>query len=211
MAGVQRGKAGRRDLWRRSVQFRIGLRWYLIGIGLFVVIQTAQLIRVAAGGGEFVRPWYLEQPVALLANLPALLLLGPISEEYGWRGFALDPMLARWSRPLTNLILGTIWSLWHLPLFFISGTSQSQLGAPLPSFLWFTVQVIALTVIYTWFHRNTNGSVWSAIFLHFMTAFAAMIAGGLVGGGGSFIDPAAVITLVVIAAAVTVSQDLKRT
>lgn len=209
VALVVAGRDGTRDLWRRGVRFALGWKWYGISIAIFIVGPGAQILAVALSGGALVRPDYFSNPGFVLANLPALLLLGPVSEEFGWRGFALDRMLARWSRPVTNLILGLLWSLWHLPLFFIEGTSQSSWGAPLPTFAVFTLQVTALTVVYTWIYRHTNRSIWSAIFLHFLTAFAWFIGGGFIEGGGSFLHPATVGVYVVIAVAITLFEDLR--
>jgi membrane protease YdiL (CAAX protease family) len=43
------------------------------------------------------------------------LFIGPVGEEFGWRGVAL-PLLQRRFAPLwASLILGTIWGVWHLP------------------------------------------------------------------------------------------------
>lgn len=61
------------------------------------------------------------------AFLPFLLLmifLGGGQEELGWRGYILDPLEERLGPWLGNLVLGVVWALWHLPLFFIPGTSQ---------------------------------------------------------------------------------------
>lgn len=207
VAGAISGRGAVRDLWRRGLHFGLGARWYAMIVGIFVLAAGAQLVGELVAGMRLVRPWYFEQPLAIVSNLPAILILGPVSEEFGWRGFALDRMLDRWSRPVSNLVLGVFWALWHLPLFFVPGTSQSALGAPLPSFALFSVQVLALTVIYTWVYRRTGRSVWSAIFIHFMTTFAAFIAGGFIRDGGSFISLPTVGTLVVIALAITLVED----
>ena len=46
------------------------------------------------------------------------LLGGPIGEEPGWRGYAL-PRLQQWLGPTrAALVLGLLWTLWHLPLWF---------------------------------------------------------------------------------------------
>ena len=50
------------------------------------------------------------QPVANRAEL------GGGQEEPGWRGFALDRLVARHSPIRATLLLGVVWGLWHLPL-----------------------------------------------------------------------------------------------
>jgi uncharacterized protein len=71
----------------------------------------------------------LAQPLSILFLLPVGLISGPIPEELGWRGSALDRLQAR-MRPLAaSMALGLSWSLWHLPLFWISGTTQAGLGS----------------------------------------------------------------------------------
>lgn len=54
---------------------------------------------------------------------------GPLPEELGWRGFALDRLQRRTTALRASLILGTLWALWHLPLFYMPGTYQAGLGA----------------------------------------------------------------------------------
>lgn len=207
VAGVTRGRTGVRDLWKRGLRFRLGGRWYLFAIGVFFLAYGAQLLAVLLEGDSLVRPWYFDRPMAILVNLPAILLLGPVSEEYGWRGFALDRLLSRWARPVANLLLGALWAVWHLPLFFVPGTSQAQLGRPLPSFGLFSLQILALTFVYTWIYRRTDRSIWSAVFLHFLTAFVFFLASGFIDGGGSFVSPVSIGVFVVIAVAVTVRED----
>jgi membrane protease YdiL (CAAX protease family) len=54
-------------------------------------------------------------PEILAAVLP------PLGEEPGWRGYAQERMVARFGRPLGFLLLGIIWSVWHLPTTFLYG------------------------------------------------------------------------------------------
>jgi membrane protease YdiL (CAAX protease family) len=46
------------------------------------------------------------QPLSLISLTVMMFFLGPFSEEFGWRGFALDRLLARWSALPSSLILG---------------------------------------------------------------------------------------------------------
>ena len=54
-----------------------------------------------------------------------MILLGGGQEELEWRGYIVDPLEARLGAWLGHLVLGVIWAFWHLPLFFIPGTSQT--------------------------------------------------------------------------------------
>ena len=71
-----------------------------------------------------------------------MILLGGGQEELGWRGYIVDPMEARLGPWLGNLVLGVVWAFWHLPLFFIPGTSQMHM--PFAGF-------VLLITGYSWF------------------------------------------------------------
>lgn len=59
----------------------------------------------------------------LILLLPVMALqvalLGPLSEELGWRGCALDALQTKWGALASSLVVGFFWSVWHVPLFFI--------------------------------------------------------------------------------------------
>lgn len=62
---------------------------------------------------------------------------------------------------LPVLVLGAIWSLWHLPLFFIADTLQSRIPFPL-----FMLSTIALSILLAWLFNRTGGSVIPVLVLH---------------------------------------------
>jgi membrane protease YdiL (CAAX protease family) len=77
------------------------------------------------------------------------------------------------SGPLVGtLLLGALWGLWHLPLFFIPGTDQYAISfgtsfvGHLLGFVAFVIWTIALAVIFTWVFNNTRGSLLLVILLH---------------------------------------------
>ena len=83
-------------------------------------------------------------------------------EELAWRGFGLPRLQTKYNALTASLILGVIWSVFHLPLFFtLTGSSQSDW-----SFTNFLVTTVALTVLYTWMYNNTGGSVLLAYLFH---------------------------------------------
>jgi membrane protease YdiL (CAAX protease family) len=164
------------EYWSRIIDpKRIRPKWYLI-IFLFVpgLMAVGVLLDVAWGGSaallirEKVTP-FLSAPSTIVPFLLGVFIYGPFPEELGWRGYALDRLQARWNALVSTLILGTIWALWHLPLFFIKDTLFYNQGAWSPWFWLFVVGVIPTAVIYTWIFNNTHRSTLAAILFHFMS------------------------------------------
>ena len=108
---------------------------------------VGDLIDSALGGDPpAIQTETLTNPVSFLGFLLLMILGGPLAEELGWRGFARDPLQKGRSALSASLILGVIWALWHLPLFFIEGTSQAAIGLGSTVFWLWHVQVVALSV-----------------------------------------------------------------
>jgi hypothetical protein len=58
-------------------------------------------------------------------------------------------------------LIGVVSALWHLPLFWISGTAQSHLP-----FALFVVRTVALSVISTWLYNGTKRSLLFVLLFH---------------------------------------------
>lgn len=169
---------GRRDFWARlRGTRRIGVRWFLVILLLpFAIVLAAAGIDLVAGGtgatlGAGVRG-FATNPMAIL---PAIFFatLPPLLEELGWRGYALDRLQSRGSALRASLILGALWAVWHLPLFFIDGSYQREtVGFATLEFWMFMVGVIALSVAFTWVYNHTARSILAIILLHGMVNFA---------------------------------------
>jgi membrane protease YdiL (CAAX protease family) len=174
------GREGRRDYWRRVVGFRrIGLRWYLV-ILLFAPILSilaAWLDMLWGGIGATWGDAALNFVVAPLSILPSILFatLIPFIEELGWRGYVLDRLQAKWSALVSTLILGSVWSLWHLPLFFVEGTYQAGLGVGTLEFWVFMISVVPLSFAFTWIFNNTRRSTLAVILFHAMVNFTGEV------------------------------------
>jgi len=173
---LTRDKAGRRDYWKRIVDFkRIPARWYLV-IFLFVPILNslaALLDKLAGGGGA---TWgeaalnFLTNPASIILSI-LFATLFPFIEELGWRGYLLDRLQEKYSALFSSLILGVLWSLWHLPTFFIRDSYQASLGIGTPAFWLFFAGIIPLNFAFTWIYNNTNRSTLAVILFHSMVNF----------------------------------------
>jgi len=173
-----RDKDERRDYWQRVFDIRrIGKRWHLIIWLTFPALNTlALLLSVLAGSSwsefETARN-LLSEPWRIFPFAIFILLYGPLPEELGWRGYALDGLQARYNALLSSLILGAIWALWHLPLFFMKGQWQHDvLKFGTLDFWTFIFSPIFLSILFTWIYNNTNRSTLSAILFHFMCNFS---------------------------------------
>jgi membrane protease YdiL (CAAX protease family) len=174
------GQEGRRDYWRRVVDFkRIGVRWYLVILLSAPILNVlAALLDMLLGGiGATWGDAALNFVVAPLSIVPSILFatLIPFIEELGWRGYSLDRLQAKWSALVSTLILGSVWSLWHLPLFFVEGTYQANLGVGTLEFWVFMIGIVALSFPFTWIYNDTRRSTLAVILFHAMINFTGEV------------------------------------
>lgn len=176
------GRHGLRELLRSATAWRVPARWYVIA-GVFPPAVTALSLLVVDRGfatlGDF-------DAGAALAALPVVYLtalpFGPLGEELGWRGLALPNLMLRYGPVVASLVLGVVWTFWHVPMMLWSP------GASIPSFMGlsafavavYLAQMTSVTLLMTWLFLRTQGSVLLAVLAHltFNTA-EAVVYGGL--------------------------------
>lgn len=117
----------------------------------------------------------LGTPSALLSTLFFVFWFGPLPEEIGWRGYALDPLQQRLGALGASLAVGSAWALWHVPLFFLEGTFQNGLGFGSARFWIFSATMIPLSVLMTWVYNHTRRSTLSAVLIHFTGNLTGML------------------------------------
>ena len=151
------GLKGLGSFFRRLFLWRAPVRWWLfLLLGIPVIVYAAAAINGTISDLFPFSPWTMVFP-ALVQSL----LLGPMGEELGWRGFALPLLQRRFSPFWASLILGVVWAVWHAPAFLMSGTPQSAW-----SFGPFFVGLLAITVILTPLFNASRGSLSIAILYH---------------------------------------------
>ncbi|HEV2122645.1 MAG TPA: type II CAAX endopeptidase family protein [Chloroflexota bacterium] len=156
------GRAGLSSLLGRVVRWRVAPVWYVVAIlGPLVIMLGAIALHMALGG----QPPSLGLLIGVLPTLVFvfiyMMVTVALGEEVGWRGYALPALQARYSALLASLILGVMWALWHLPVFFNPDTFYSNL----PFALWLAY-IVPFAILITWVFNSTGGSVLMAIFFH---------------------------------------------
>ena len=132
--------------------------WYFYGCALLHVV-AAHLVGTLAlvVMGRYTAEHLLYLP--LMPEQMAIAVLAPLGEEYGWRGYAL-PRLQSVMKPLpASLVIGVVWTLWHLPTAFMPGDSIAHVFLTLPAML-------AGSVLYTWMYNATGGSMRIVLLAH---------------------------------------------
>jgi CAAX protease family protein len=151
------GLRGLGSFLRRLIFWRAPVQWWLfLLVGIPVIVYAAAAFNGTISDPFPFSPWTMVFP-ALLQSL----LLGPMGEEFGWRGLALPLLQRRFSPFWASLLLGVVWAIWHAPAFAMSGTPQSAW-----SFGPFFIGLIAITIIMTPLFNASRGSLLIAILYH---------------------------------------------
>lgn len=168
LTGLINGKAGLRDLLSHLVRWRVGVQWYAFVLLSWPAIILAALALLVLLGGTVpntihLTPWY-SLPLQFVIVFPLYLFVGgPLGEEAGWRGYALPRLLAHRSALFSSLLVGMIWAVWHVPLFWIPGTGS---GYGLVDFTWFFLLMSGWGVLLGWVYMNTRGSLLLCVLYH---------------------------------------------
>jgi len=183
------GKVAMKTLFKRFFLWRVGWKWYLVAILLLPTLRfaaiplTSWLTGVPADYSHPMIRDVVPLDVPLLYMILPWILFEIITngEEMGWRGYVLPRLQAKYNALTSSLIIGVIWSIWHLPKFLGTGLSGER------SFPWFTVAHLALAILYTWLYNNSRGSLLLVTLFHASSNTAGMflpvsfaVAGGVI-------------------------------
>lgn len=156
------GRVGLSNWLTWCLNWRIDWRWYAVAFFLPPAIMLLAIaIHAALGGTVPSSPAIGHIPLAI-ANFGLVLLVGgPLGEEFGWRGYALPALTTKLGWRSASLIIGVIWGLWHLPLFFMASTPQAHMPIA-----WFIVSTMAQSVMFAWVFRHSGQSIVPALVMH---------------------------------------------
>ena len=192
------GRKGFRELVSRLIRWRVGWAWYVVALGVPVLL-------VLATG---VVTWWLGAPApdlsaivwADVALVLAVRLVNPtdsaLGEEPGFRGYALPHLQNRWSPLASAAVLGVLTAGWHIPLVALG--NLGWIGLP---------STVVITFLYVWLFNRTGGSLLMAVLFH---ASQGAFTFGMLGFGGADENRAGYVYFAVLVVAVTAVVGLDR-
>ena len=163
LTAINEGKSGVKALWKKFWNLRINWKWLVV---IFLFWPFLRLLTNLVGQvvtGETYP--LLANPDQVWVFIPVLIVStfinGGMSEEFGWRGYALPRLQVKFNALTASVILGVIEGLWHYPLIIIGTWWQDSV---LELIFWFVLTVI----LRTWIYNNTSGNLLAMMLFHGM-------------------------------------------
>jgi len=161
--------------WSKEVGPRRGVRIWVTVLVVFSLCNVASgVLHHAFIPRDFT--WHLSWSMVALLPVAMFLDAGALLEENGWRGFAL-PVLLRHRGPLAaSIIVGLAWATWHFPVKYDAFTEYglweglAYLGA-------FTIKIVAMSVVITFFWARAGQATLLAITMHGLSNDVARVGG----------------------------------
>jgi membrane protease YdiL (CAAX protease family) len=150
--------ARHRDLAAVFGRWRTGAGWILLALLAPAAIHVLATALYALAGGEPTR--WLHPPTA--PEQIAALVVFPLGEEFGWRGFAHPRMVARYGLARGALLLGVVWALWHL-VYWVTPTAA---GFDLQAAAITVAELPLYSVLIGWVFERAKSSMAVAIAFH---------------------------------------------
>lgn len=169
---TDKGIKGIKMLLKKAINLKFNKLWLFPVLFLMPCIVGISYVFGSVIDGNFPRIEAFSNPLGLVAAFLQIMFLGgPVEEELGWRGYALDKLQERYNALISSVILGAIWGFWHLPLFFMPGQDIYR-NVPIVGFV---MGAIFLSILFTWIYNNTNKSVLAVILFHTTSNFGQYV------------------------------------
>jgi len=163
------GKGGVKKFFRDAFEFRVKPIYYVLAV-LLPLLGTALAHYLVNYIGidtlpANLFPENLAVPVIVLV-IPyffLILIAGGGQEEFGWRGYAQEPLQNRFGILWGSMLLGVVWGVWHLPLWFMPGEGHAYY-----SFFAFLIYIISTSVSIGWLYNAGGKKLIVPLIIHAM-------------------------------------------
>jgi len=169
---ITMGNQGVKALLNKLLIWKLHFKWYLFIFLVPVLLYGLAVLSTQLFGYELDTINFKEGLSSSFLFILIALPFGPLGEELGWRGFFLPKLLQKFNIWKSSLIVGVIWTVWHLATFSLPGAAiPSVFEVSFYTLFLYLLMTIAESFLFTYIFLKTNGSVLIAILLH--TAFNA--------------------------------------
>ncbi|MFX1284473.1 MAG: CPBP family intramembrane glutamic endopeptidase [Promethearchaeota archaeon] len=175
------GKKGITEFLGRIFAWRVPYIWYLAAFAIAVIIWLLPtIIHICLSGTPpvlFSKTPYIPSSctflqihdntlLCIILQFITIFLINGITEEPGWRGTALPKLQEKYNAVFSSIIIGIIHACWHLPLYFIPGSTKyfANTGKLLLPFISFVIVTVLCSFIYTWLYNSTESILFPMIF-----------------------------------------------
>lgn len=159
MTAKTQGSAGVKLLLEKISFKNTGVQWYLFALTFMALIKGLAALVF----------FLLYNSWPLFGTTPWYVMLGAIAvsmwvqagEEIGWRGYALPLMANKFGLAPASILLGILWAVWHLPLFYLEAADTFHQSFPL-----YVLQVTGISVIMAWLFWKVQGNLLPLMVFH---------------------------------------------
>ena len=166
VAAAKDGKEGARELLRRCLRWRVGVRWYLLALfGLLAITLLGAIPFLGVSPLEsLARNW----PLLFTVFLPGVLVpfvLVNLWEETAWTGLMQHTIQEGRGPMLASVMVAPFFALIHMPGFFVAGfisdekTPPSEFPAVLLQVGLLAVFAVFIRVLIMWLYNGSGQSV----------------------------------------------------
>ena len=153
------------------LKLRGNIKYYVIAViipiaagllrGLVLTLLYGDISGAAANPG-------LMGASLIVQSLPISLVMAfnTFGEEYGWRGYMNQKLGALTNKPVTIIVGGILWGVWHAPLT----VKGHNFGTDYPGFPWLGIVLMCafciMTGIFLMWLTDKTGSIYPAAIAH---------------------------------------------
>jgi len=165
---IDNPREGLRNLFRRMFHRRVSPRWFAVLLIPPVLVLATLFILKTAVSHSYSPNFFL---AGVFFGVPAGFL-----EEIGWTGYAFPSLRSRRTVWGASILLGLLWSLWHLPVIDFLGSASPHGKYLWPFFAAFATAMTAMRVLICWLYSKTD-SVLLAQLLHISSTGSLVVFG----------------------------------
>ena len=169
----QKGWRGGWDFFRQAFDLKVRPFYLVAAVVIPLIIHILTHYLAPLLGFPVADTLFPEIPgiPSILIAIPyffLMLIIGGGQEEFGWRGYAQEPLQKRMGVIPASLFIGMIWGIWHLPLWVMPGDGHSTYP-----FIAFLIMTTSISVIYGWLYNASSQKLVTVIIFHAMNNTAA--------------------------------------